>query len=62
MAIVVSACIMGVNCKYKGKNNLDEVVKGYLEDKDVIMVCPEMMANMGCPRAYIEIVNNRIFG
>lgn len=60
MAIVVSACVMGVNCKYNGKNNLDEVVKEYLDDKEVIMICPEMMAKMGCPRACIEIVENRI--
>ena len=60
MAVLVSACVMGVNCKYNGKNNLDEVVKKYLKDEDIIMVCPEMMANLGCPRACIEMVGKRI--
>ena len=26
--IVVSACLLGVNCKYNGKNNDNEKVKG----------------------------------
>lgn len=57
MKVLVSACLLGENCKYNGGNNYHPVVMEFLKDKEVIPVCPEMMAGMGCPRTPIEIVN-----
>lgn len=57
MKIVVSACLLGENCKYNGGNNLCPAVVSYAKDKEVIPVCPEMEAGMGCPRVPMEIVN-----
>ena len=54
---VVSACLLGENCKYNGGNNFNLAVAEYVKDKGVLPVCPEMMAGMGCPRTPIEIVN-----
>ena len=54
---VVSACLLGENCKYNGGNNFNLAVAEYVKDKEVLPVCPEMMAGMGCPRTPIEIVN-----
>jgi len=53
--IVVSACLLGENCKYNGGNNLCPKVLEFVKDQDVIPVCPEMAAGMGCPRTPIEI-------
>ena len=57
MKVLVSACLMGENCKYNGGNNYHPTVVDFVKDKEVILVCPEMMAGMGCPRTPIEIVD-----
>ena len=57
MKILVSACLLGENCKYNGGNNLSLKTLDFLGDREVIPVCPEMEAGMGCPRIPIEIRN-----
>jgi uncharacterized protein YbbK (DUF523 family) len=57
MKILVSACLLGENCKYNGGNNYNAAVAEYVKGKEVLPICPEMMAGMGCPRTPIEIVN-----
>lgn len=55
--ILVSACIMGVDCKYNGKNNKNLAAINYLKDKEIICICPEQLAGMTTPRPCAEIVN-----
>ena len=55
--ILVSGCLLGENCKYNGGNNYNPRVVEFLKDKEVISICPEIMAGMGCPRNPIEIVD-----
>lgn len=57
MKILVSACLLGRNCKYSGGNNLDERVVACVEGHEVIPVCPEEAAGLGIPRVPMEIVN-----
>jgi len=57
MKVMVSACLLGENCKYDGGNNLDEELKTYLMDKEVIPVCPEIMGGLPVPRIPSEIRN-----
>ena len=57
MKILVSACLLGENCKYNGGNNWNPAVASYLEGKQIQPVCPELLAGLGCPRTPIEIVN-----
>ena len=54
---LVSACLLGKNCKYNGGNNYNAAVAEFVKDKEVLEICPEMMAGMGCPRTPIEIVD-----
>ena len=61
MKIVVSACLLGENCKYNGGNNLCPRVVEFVTGKEVIPVCPEMKAGYGCPRIPIEIVNGVLY-
>lgn len=61
MKILVSACLLGENCKYNGGNNHCPQVIAFTEGKDVIPVCPEMEAGYGCPRTPIEIVDGVLF-
>ena len=57
MKIVVSACLLGENCKYNGGNNYSAAVAKFVEGREVIPVCPERLAGLGIPREPIEIVN-----
>lgn len=60
MKVLVSACIMGVNCKYSGKNNENIAAMNFLKDKEVISICPEVLAGMKIPRSCAEIVDGRV--
>lgn len=57
MKIMVSACLLGENCKYNGANNLSEKVMKFIEGHEVISVCPEVMGGLPTPRIPSEIVN-----
>lgn len=61
MKIVVSACLLGENCKYNGGNNFSPAVAEFVKGKEVIAVCPEMLAGLGVPRTPIEIVNGVVY-
>lgn len=54
--IIVSACLLGENCKYSGGNNKSENVIKYLEDKEYILVCPEQLGGVSTPRNPSEII------
>ena len=53
--ILVSACLMGIDCKYSGGNNRNEKVADYLKDKQYTFICPEQMGGMCTPRKPSEI-------
>ena len=55
--ILVSACLLGINCKYNGDNNKNEQVEKYLKDKEFIVVCPEQLGGLSTPRDPSEIIN-----
>ena len=57
MKLLVSACLLGENCKYNGGNNLCPKVVKLAEGREVIPVCPELEAGFGCPRTPMEIVD-----
>ena len=43
MKILVSACLLGIDCKYNGKNNKNDKIIELLKDHELIPVCPEIM-------------------
>lgn len=55
--IVVSACLLGENCKHSGGNNRNETVLAFIKDKEVIPVCPEVDGGLPIPRVPVELVN-----
>lgn len=61
MKVMVSACLMGRDCKYNGGNNFSQKLAEYLKDKEVVEVCPEVLAGFPIPRPRIERVNGRVF-
>lgn len=54
--ILVSACLAGVNCTFRGKNNLNDKIKRMMLDKEAIALCPEVYGLLGVPRENIELV------
>lgn len=58
--ILVSACLLGENCKYSGGNNRNEAVLSFLRGKDYVTVCPELLGGLPCPRPPAEIVGGKV--
>ncbi|AKI98094.1 DUF523 domain-containing protein [Kosmotoga pacifica] len=53
--ILVSACLFGINCNYKGKNNLNYRIFSLMDDFSLIPVCPEQLGGLPTPRPRAEI-------
>ncbi len=60
MKAMVSACLLGVLCKYNGGSNKNETVINLLKDYEVISVCPEVMGGLPIPRLPSEILGGRV--
>lgn len=63
MKVVVSACLLGENCKYSGGNNrCDRLIERLSErpDIEVIPVCPEVAGGLPTPRPPAEIVDGEV--
>lgn len=52
----MSACLLGVNCKYNGMNNLNSDVIKLLSEERLIPVCPEQLGGCPTPRPPVEII------
>jgi uncharacterized protein YbbK (DUF523 family) len=55
MNILVSACLLGTNCKYSGGNNLAAKVLELMKEHTLIPVCPEQLGGLTTPRKPCEI-------
>ena len=60
MKIMVSACLLGENCKYNGGNNRNTELLRMLSGHTVIPVCPEVLGGLPVPRIPAEIVNGNV--
>ena len=58
--ILVSACLLGVNCKYNGGNNSYSEIDEFLKDYEIIPICPEIMGGLSTPRCPAEIVGDKV--
>jgi uncharacterized protein YbbK (DUF523 family) len=50
--VLVSACLLGRECRYDGRHNRDELLEAQLESRGEIAVpfCPEEHGELGTPR------------
>lgn len=55
MIYVVSACLLGENCKYSGGNNYNKKVAELCDKNRFIAICPEVMGGLKTPRPPAEI-------
>ena len=61
MKILVSASLLGENCKYNGGNNKCEEVIKLGQKHTLIPVCPETFANLPTPRVPSEIKDGKVY-
>ena len=54
MRILVSACLMGVGCRYDGKSNQLPQLEQLMKQHTCIPVCPEMLGGLPSPRKPVE--------
>ena len=60
--VLISACLLGVNCKYSGDNNYNkELIDKLNEQYDLIPICPEIMGGLSTPRNPAEIRDGKVF-
>lgn len=52
--ILISACLLGVNCKYSGGNNLCPKALALRERYELVPVCPEQLGGLSTPRPPAE--------
>ncbi len=53
---LVSACLVGVKCRYDGTNVPDETLQELFESGQAFPVCPELLGGLPCPRECCEII------
>lgn len=58
---IVSACLLGIECKYNGGHNRNQKVIDFLENKKYTAICPEIQGGLKSPRLPSEIIGNRVF-
>ena len=58
--ILISACLVGVNCKYDGGNNLNEKILELVKNGEAILVCPEQLGGLTTPRVPSERLNDKV--
>lgn len=59
-SILVSACLLGVSCKYSGGNNLCPAVAALKDRYQLIPICPEVMGGLSTPRPPAERQGDRV--
>ena len=57
MKIVVSACLLGVRCRYDGGDSRNEAAIKWKKTFELIPVCPEEAGGLPTPRPPAEIVS-----
>src|SRR6266511_1681024 len=55
--VAVSACLLGVRCRYDGDDKQDDAAVDRVAggDVEILPVCPEVLARLGVPRRPITI-------
>lgn len=53
---LVSACLLGVECAYNGKDNTCQYLVDKLKGEQIIPICPEQLGGLTTPRDRARIV------
>lgn len=58
--VLVSACLLGVNCRYNEKGELNAQLAELMQDADLIPVCPETIGGLSTPRIPAERTGDQV--
>ena len=58
--LLISACLLGENCKYNGGNNFTPEVEALRKRYELVPVCPEQLGGLPTPRTPAERVGDRV--
>ncbi|MEJ6949673.1 2-thiouracil desulfurase family protein [Natronospora cellulosivora (SeqCode)] len=53
--ILISACLLGSNCRYNGSNCFNTQLNDLVKNYEVKTICPEVAGNLTTPRSPAEI-------
>ena len=56
--ILISSCLVGINCKYSGKNNFHSCFENLVNSGKAVPVCPEQLGGLTTPREPAEITKD----
>lgn len=60
MTVLVSACLLGVRCRYDGASKPHEDVMALMAEHTLIPVCPEIMGGLPTPRPPAEVRREKV--
>ncbi len=58
--ILVSACLLGIGCRYDGAHKMDEAVTRLSEKYELVPFCPEIYGGLPTPRTPSERIGDRV--
>lgn len=58
--LLISACLLGTNCKYSGGNNYTPLAEALKERFRLVPVCPETMGGLTSPREPAERAGDKV--
>ena len=60
MNLLISACLMGVKCRYDGKTKPLPCLKQLMDEYTLIPVCPEVLGGLPTPRVPAERIGDKV--
>lgn len=60
MNILISACLMGINCRYNGESEIVKELEELKNKYNLIPVCPEIYGGLKTPRNPAERVKDKV--
>ena len=61
MKILISACLLGVKCRYDGAEKLNEAAMKLADKHELVPFCPEIYGGLATPRDPAEIRDGRVY-
>ena len=55
--VAVSACLLGINCRYDGKSKQNPAILQRLKSEKILPICPEQLGGLPTPRIPSRLVD-----
>ena len=55
--IIISACLLGVKCRYDGRSSPDEALAAIYTTRHLVPLCPEQLGGLSTPRNPSSIIS-----